>query len=215
MTKEQPLALVNDGMVPTLSPDALTIKRNAVELAQSIVTVSNAQEQQDCIAAASLIKGVLKRIEAAYRAAKAEPLKKCQTLDALNRGLTGTIQAELDRIEDLAGAYQGKVEQAADELKAQELLDMAASTDMSEDAMRARANRLVEISQPIKVTGAQFKSFTDYTVEDALALANARPDLVTIEVKRRELLAYLSIPNVAALPGISIFTNQTLHAKAS
>jgi hypothetical protein len=71
MTEEQPLALVNDGTVPTLSQDALTIKREAVELAQSIVTVSNAQEQQDSIAAASLIKSVLKRIEAAYRAAGA------------------------------------------------------------------------------------------------------------------------------------------------
>jgi len=215
MTEEQPLALVNDGMVPTLSPDALTIKREAVELAQSIVTVSNAQEQRDCIAAASLIKGVLRRIEAAYRAAKAEPLKKCQTLDALNRGLTGTIQAELDRIEDLAGAYQGKVEQAADELKAQELLDMAADTDMSEDAMRSRASRLAEISQPIRIAGATHRSFTDYRVEDALALANARPDLVTIEVRRRELLCHLAIPNQPALPGITTFTNQTLHAKAS
>lgn len=215
MTEEQPLALVNDGMVPTLSPDALTIKRDAVELAQGIVSVTTPQEQKDCIAAAGLIKGVLKRIEAAYRAAKAEPLKKCQTLDALNRGLTGTIQAELDRIETLAGEYQAKVEQAAEELKAQELLDMAAATDMSEDAMRSRACRLAEISQPIRVAEAIKRTFTDYEVLDILALANARPDLVTIEPKRRELLGYLAIPNAPALPGIKTFPHTTINAKAS
>jgi hypothetical protein len=195
--------------------DALNAKRAAIEIGQEIISVSTKQEQDDALAAASLLKGLEKRMEATRVEVKKPALEACRRIDSIAEGYVGTIRTERQRLEGLAGTFQAKIEQAADELKAQELLDMAASTDMSEDAMRTRASRLAEISQPIRVAGATHRSFTDYKVEDALALANARPDLVTIEVKRRELLAYLSIPNVAALAGISTFQNQTLHAKAS
>lgn len=195
--------------------DAQLARKNAIEIAQSVTQVTTETELADAIVAASMCKGLEKQCEDARKVIKEPVLEAGKRIDTIAKGFAGGLSRERQRLEKACAEYHAAKQVRIDAVKAQELLDMAAEIDMSEDAMRTRASRLVEISQPIRVAGATHRSFTDYRVEDALALANARPDLVTIEVKRRELLAYLSIPNAAALPGISTFQNNTLHAKAS
>jgi hypothetical protein len=196
--------------------EALSAKRDAIELGQSITKVTSKEEQADALAAASLLKGLERKMESTRVEVKKPALEACRRIDSIAEGYVGTIRTERQRLEALAGAYQASVEQAANELIAAELADMAKAEDMSEDAMRERTVRKNELAQVIpKPAGAQFKTFTDYLVEDALALANARPDLVEITVRRRELLGFLSIPNQPALPGITTFQNQAMHAKAS
>lgn len=207
---------LSDRITVDIAPDALTAKRAGIELAQEIVSVSNAQEQADCLAAAGLLKGLEKRMEVTRVEVKKPALEACRRIDSIAEGYVGTIRGERQRLEALAGAYQAKAEQAANELVAAELADMAASPDQSHEAMIDRAERRMELAQVIpKPAGAKSRTFTDYEVLDILALANARPDLVKIEVRRLDLLTYLSVPNQPALPGIKTFPHTTINAKAS
>lgn len=195
--------------------DAQLARKNAIELAQSVTQVTNETELADAVAAASMCKGLEKQCEDARKVIKEPVLEAGKRIDTIAKGYAGGLSLERQRLEKACAEYHAAKQARIDAEKAKELLDMAAEQDMSEDAMRVRAIRLAEINQPVKVAGAQIKSGLDYEVLDALALATARPDLVTIEPKRRELLTTINIPGAAAIPGVRTFPHVTLHAKAS
>lgn len=206
---------INPAPAVTIDPDAITQKQDCIEMAQSIVSVASQSEQTDAVAAASMIKGLLKRMEATRVEVKKPALEACQTIDRIAKGYCDTLNQELKRLEKLAADYQAECDRIANELKAQELMDMAQDEDMSEDAVRDRTERRIELAQPLRVEGASVRHGLDYEILDIAALAAARPDLVKIEPRRRELLAYINIPNVPALPGVRTFSQTILHAKAS
>jgi hypothetical protein len=195
--------------------DAQLARKNAIELAQSVTQVTNETELADAIAAASMCRGLEKQCEDARKVIKEPVLEAGKRIDTIAKGFAGGLSLERQRLEKACAEYHAAKQARIEAETARELLDMAASTDMSEDAMRSRASRLAEISQPVKVEGAQVRSGLDYDILDITALAAARPDLVTITPKRREILAYINIPNMPALPGVRTFSQTILHAKAS
>jgi hypothetical protein len=222
MNTENTLSLtgLSQSITVDIAPDALSAKRACVEMGQAIVSVSTKQEQDDALAAASLLKGLEKRMEATRVEVKKPALEACRRIDSIAEGYVGTIRTERQRLETLAGTFQATVEQAADELKAQELLDMAASTDMSEDAMRTRASRLVEISQPMRVAGAMTRDAIAYEVTDWPAFvtwcaAHGCLSFLKLELRTSELNGYFGIPSNPPLPGLTATPHIKLHAKAS
>lgn len=198
-----------------IPPAILESKKVCVELMQDLTKCESEADLGNIIAAASLSKGLEKQCEDARTKLKAPILEAGRRIDTVAKGFASGLALERIRIEKLAAQYQAKLNAAAEALKREELAAMAQETDMSEDAMRFRASRSAELAQVEKPSGASFRTFTDYTIDDPLAAVAARSDLFTIEVKRREMLAYLSIPNHKPIPGVFEFTNNTLHAKAS
>ena len=83
------------------------------------------------------------------------------------------------------------------------------------DTIRANAERQIELCQKVAVEGAMTKEFFDYDILPGglLELVNNRPDLVTLEPKRREILAAIS--NGALLPGLRVFKTVKVMARAS
>lgn len=195
--------------------DAQLARKNAIELAQSVTQVTNETELADAIAAASMCKGLEKQCEDARKIIKEPVLEAGKRIDTIAKGFAGGLSLERQRLEKECAEYHAAKQARIEAETSRELLDMAASTDMSEDAMRSRACRLAEISQPMRVEGAQVRSGLDYDILDIAALAAARPDLVTITPKRREILTYINIPNMPALPGVRTFSQTILHAKAN
>lgn len=110
-------------------------------------------------------------------------------------------------------AYLAIIAKAAtDEAReaAQKAADDAAEANA--EAARARQMAITEIPSA-KAEGARVKVALDYEVLNIKALADARPDLVTIEPKRAMLLAAIQIPG-ATLPGIRVFESTKVQAKA-
>jgi hypothetical protein len=198
-----------------IGPDAIMQKQTAIEYAQEIVAVGSPAQNQDCVAAMSIIKGLLDKMEETRSTVKRPALDACQTIDRIAKGYTDTLATEYKRLQKLSGAFVQEQQDRINAEAAAEIADMASDQDMSEEAIRARTVRTIELRQPVKVEGAQVRSGLEYEIMDALALATARPDLVTIEPKRRDLLAYINIPNMPALPGVRTFSQTILHAKAS
>lgn len=200
----------------TISPDALAKKRDAIELAQSVVQVTNAQEQQDAVAAAAILKGLTKAMEETRTEIKKPVLEAGRQIDALAKGYSDTINAELKRVERLAGDYQAKVNAAIEAERQRELADMEAARQggVTENLLREQAARTIEINQRPTVAGASVRQTWDYEILDARVLYAARPDLFDLVPKRSLILASISIPNAPALPGLRAFPVTKVQAKA-
>lgn len=200
----------------TLSTDALTKKRDAIELAQSVVSVTTPAELQDAVAAASILKGIIKAMESTRVEVKKPVLEAGRQIDDLAKGFSDTLNVELKRVERLAGNYQAECNRKAEEIRRQELADMEAArrVDPSIEAERLRAERTIEISQKPTVAGASVRQMMDYEILDPRALYAARPDLFDLVPKRSLILATISIPNQPALPGLRTFPVTKVQAKA-
>lgn len=89
-----------------VSKDAEQRKHDALELAATIKQVTNAREQQDAIAAASLIKGLLKQCEEARVAIKKPVLAATREIDDQSKLFCGTLIRDRDRLEAMMNAFQ-------------------------------------------------------------------------------------------------------------
>lgn len=106
----------------TIIPSAIQQKKDALELASTIkAEPTTSEEQQDCIAAASLAKGLAKSMEASRVDVKRPVLDIGAKIDAKAKEYSKELSAEVLRLESLAAAYQRKVDkQAADARRAEE-----------------------------------------------------------------------------------------------
>lgn len=203
----------------SLTESSLSEKRAAIETLQEIVAVESVKDRENALAAVSLAKGTLKQFIESKDELKKPALKICQKIDELARDYANPIKVEQSRVESLINAYQTKCDAKADELRRQEMAAIAhenaiAAAQNNIERLRENAMREAELNQKPKTEGAIHKSFFDYEVLPGglIELANAREDLVTIEPKRREILAAIS--NGALLPGLRVFKRTTLNAKA-
>lgn len=267
----------------TITPDAQQAKADALALAATIKAASTVTEQQDCIAAASMCKSLIKGMEATRVEVKEPALAATRLIDTTAKNYSAELIAEATRLESMAAKYQAELnriaaqaraeeearqrkaaaemerlrleelaekqkreqeayearqrdlaaiqaakdeeslkaaQQAADDaaevrarqVREQELLDAEMAEHRAEEA-RQRALTLAAIPTP-KAQGARVRVSMDYELQDIHALYKARPDLVKMEPKRSDILAYIQIPNVALLPGIRVFESTKLDAKA-
>lgn len=106
-TTESALAVSGLGKLDiTVSPEADQKKADALELAKTIKTVSNKQEQQDEIACASLIKALINGMEKTRKEVKQPVLDAGRMIDDIAKIYSGTLIRELERIEKLSSAFQ-------------------------------------------------------------------------------------------------------------
>lgn len=89
-----------------VSKDAEQRKHDALELASTIKQVTNAQEQQDAIAACSLIKGLIKQCEEARVEIKKPVLAAGREIDDQSKLFCGTLIRDRDRLEAMMNAWQ-------------------------------------------------------------------------------------------------------------
>jgi len=203
----------------TITPDAIEQRKFAIECAQEIVSVASLKEREDALAAASMIKSVLKRMEDTRTTVKAPVLAATKEIDGKAKAFSDGLKVEQARVERLLNDYQLKCNLAAEELRAAEMKEMAeqAKAAVKQDdfeKLRELATREAEINQPTRVEGARMRQFLDYDVIDILALANAHPEFVKIEPRRSILLAFINTPGFVSLDGVSTRMVAKLDAKA-
>lgn len=203
-----------------ITEEALASRKDAIELSQSIVSVSSATERSDALAAVSLVKGLLKALEKTREEIKRPVLDAGQAIDKAAKGFADALKIEQARVEKLLNEYQAKCNAAAEELRRQEMAEIAkqnaeAAQANDIDKLRENARREAEINQPIKVEGAMMKQFLDFDVIDYKEAFMANPMLFRIEPKRAEILAKINAPGFVSMPGVSTRLQVKLHAKAS
>lgn len=203
-----------------LTEGSLLERKATVEVLQDIVKVETAKDREEAIAALGLAKGMLKKFVASKDELKEPALRICQKIDRLAKDYQDTVKVELARVEALTNAYQAKCNAAAEELRRQEMAEIAKQNAKAAQAndmekLRENAAREAEINQPIKVEGAMMKQGLEYDILNALEAATAHPELFTIEPKRRELLAFINAPGFVSMPGVSTRLQVKVHAKAS
>lgn len=205
------------GFTVNIDTDALAKKRDAIELAQAIVRVTNPTEQQDAIAAASLLKGLIKGMETTRVEVKKPVLEAGRRIDDVAKGYTDTLALECKRVERLAGDYQAERNRKTEELRREELrqMELERQKDASLEAERARAERTVEIMQKPTITGASVRVSMDYEILDDRALFAARPDLFDLVPRRSAILATINIPDAPNFPGLRTFQTTKVQAKAA
>ncbi len=198
-----------------ISEGALLARKDALELGNSIVAVSTPAELADAVAAASLINGLIKQMEETREAVKRPILDAGKLIDKTAHGYNDALKLEQARVEKLASNYQADQLRRIEELRQDELRKLAAEalTDKSEDAMLARAERQIELQQPIRVAGATVKQSNDYEVTDLRALYLARPDLAEVTPRRALILASINIDGAPAIPGLRVFQTTKVQAK--
>lgn len=146
----------------TVSADAEKQKAAAIELAQTIKTVSTAEEQQNAIAAASLCKALINGMEKTRKEVKQPILDAGRMVDDIAKIYSGTLIREQQRIEKLASDYQeqenkrleairqeqerkNREAEAKAEAERRAYLDMIAkSNDATRDAIQKAADEAAE-----------------------------------------------------------------------
>jgi len=200
----------------TITEQALMARKDAIELSQSIVSVESIKERDDAIAALSLVKGLLKSLEATRTEVKRPVIDAGNAIDKAAKSYADALKIEQVRVEKLTNAYQLKCNQAAAELRDAELKEIAQQNQGADiDTLRANAERQIELCQKVTVEGAMTKEYFEYDILPGglMELAQQRPDLVSLEPRRREILAAIS--NGALIPGLRVYKTVKVMAKAS
>ncbi len=220
-TTDEPLALSCPPIgkfVVTITEDALEQRKFALECLGEIVSVQSIKDRDDALAALSVAKSILKRMEDTRTAVKAPVLAATKEIDGKAKAFSDGIKVDQARVERLLNDWQAKANAVAEELRLAELADLAKQNAAAGDnlnVLRANAEREAELQQPTRVDGARHTEYFEYDILPGglMELAQQRPDLVTIEPKRREILAAIS--QGALLPGLRVYRATKLHAKAS
>lgn len=204
--------------VVTITDAALMERKGALETTAEITQVTSPSERSDALAAVSLTKGLLKALEKTREEIKRPVLDAGQAIDRAAKSYADALKIEQNRVEKLLNDYQRECNERTEELRRQEMAEIAkANAEAAKvndiDKLRENAAREAELNQKIKVDDAIHRQFFDYDILPGglLELAIARPDLVTLEPKRRDILAAIS--NGALLPGLRVYKRTTLNAK--
>lgn len=201
----------------TIPDEILLRKKAAEELASEITTVpATPKDQEDCLAAMGLIKGLLTACEKTRKAIAAPVDAVKAHIQKVAKGFSDGLQLQYDRLQGLATTYQTALNRRIEAERQKEIADMAkeAAEATDPDAMRDRAMRLAEISQKPMVAGGSSRKVQDFTVVDVHALYAARPDLVDLVPKRREIGVALELLAGKPLPGVVNSEVVKVHAKA-
>lgn len=129
----------------TVQPSAQQAKEAALAVAADFKLVpTNATEQADCIAAASMCKSLVKGMEATREAVKAPVLEAGRTIDSTAKAYSGALDAEVKRLEGLAAKYQARLIAEAALARAEE---EARQKRIADELERQRQEELREARQ--------------------------------------------------------------------
>lgn len=131
----------------TIIPEAQKAKEDALALATTITTVTTAAQQQDAIAAASMMKGLLRDVEKAREEVKKPVLEAGRTIDATAKAYAKELDAETKRVEKLASDYQIEQNRIAAALKAEEERKQREAREAEEAERRKEAEALRRLQE--------------------------------------------------------------------
>lgn len=117
------------GLVIAITPDAEQQKADALDLCRPIVEVKTATQQADCLAAAGLSKSILKALETSREEVKRPVLDAGRKIDSTAKTFASPLAAEILRLENLASAYQVRVNAEAAKVKRAEEARQQAERD--------------------------------------------------------------------------------------
>jgi len=159
----QPLAVIGlTDFDVTIPAEYEQRKNDALELARSIKIVDNAEQQQDAIASASLLKGLVAGMEKTRKLIKEPVLAAGRKIDDIAKIYSASIEKELSRVELLASQWQAKENKRLEAIRqeqeriareAQESAEaerktflsvIASSTDETRDAIQRAADEAAE-----------------------------------------------------------------------
>lgn len=119
MTKQLTTTDLGDFTVAII-PEAQKAKEDALTLAKTITIVTNAAEQANAIAAASLMKGLTREMEKTRTTIKEPVLNAGRLIDATAKKYVAELDAESTRIERLASVYQAEENRKAAAIRAEQ-----------------------------------------------------------------------------------------------
>lgn len=115
----QPLAVRgHSNFEVTVTAAAEQQKQDALALASGIVAVTTAAEQQDAIAAVSLMKGLSVAMEQTRVSIKKPVLEAARLIDDTAKIYSGKLDAEIRRLQGLASKYQAEQNRIAADARA-------------------------------------------------------------------------------------------------
>lgn len=172
----------------TIAPDAEQQKADALALARTITTVSTVAEQHDAIAAASLVKSLVKGMEDSRAQVKRPVLDAGAAIDTAAKRYSKELSAELLRLESLAGDFQRRVLREAEERRREveqtqraereaSMRDRESATRYLADKESAhRAQRMEDLKRIAAAT-------TDEARDDAQRLADKHAEANAEEIR--------------------------------
>lgn len=104
----------------TVIPEAYKLKDDALALSKGIVAVTTQQQQQDAIAAASMLKGLIKQMEATHEYFKRPILDAGRAVDGAKNKYNLELDAETKRLQKLAADYQAEENRKAAAIRAEQ-----------------------------------------------------------------------------------------------
>lgn len=131
----------------TISPDALAQKKDALALAAEVTAVASVSEQQNAIAAASMMKSLVKGMEKTRKEVKEPVLDAGRKIDATAAGYSKELEAEIARVEKLAADFQREENRKAEALRRAEEEKQREEQRLAEEERRKEAEALRKIAE--------------------------------------------------------------------
>jgi len=198
-----------------VTESALNQKRDALILSGEVVTVQSEQDLSDCVAAQSLLRTLIEGMDSTRKELGKPFWDAYKRINDTAKGYSDTLELELMRIEKLANAYTTAQEAAKIAENERIMAEQRAAQENPDtpDSARERATLAIAINTRPVVDGARTSQDIQFEVTDMDALYRARPDLVKMEVRVRELKVALAIPGQPPPPGVHVTFGVKVKAK--
>lgn len=225
----------------TIGKEVMGTQLDLLTKSEPILHIATVDQQKSAVEIVREIKAITKAVEVARKEVKAPFLELGKQIDAAAEMFSAPLVEESKRIEGLLYSFQKKLddearkireeaerkqreEQAKIEKERQEALSKAKT---EEDRIRAEQNavekeRIAAVSQlqktvsaPVaaKPTGLAKKRTPHFEIVDKFELLKARPDLVTLEVKTRELNSEI-LAGMKECPGLKIWIEESTTVRS-
>lgn len=150
----------------TITEEAKKQKRDALDLVKEITTVTNRREFDDAIGGASLLKAILKTLEASREEVKRPILDAGRSIDDAAKRYAAGLSSEVLRLEQMASAFQRKVDAEADRIR----------RDEEERQRKQREAAELERRQEAQFMAGKTEEFRAVRLEDLARIAAAVTD---------------------------------------
>lgn len=184
-TVTQHLVLKGFGGVPEITPDAFTLKKDAIEASKKIKRVTTEEEQQVAVVAMRALKGIRTGMETTRKAVKAPVIELGKKIDTVAADFMQEPDKEEARLQGLINHYQKQV--LAEQRKEQERLEHEAQVarDLEEAARKKREEADAAINEEDRnKAAAEAKELENKSFEATMASElNAGQPIVTTKLK--------------------------------
>lgn len=236
------LIILDENLKPTLAGEFNNLKTTALESSALIGIVRNQEQDQAAESAASQVSALIKAVEKRRVAVKAPFLEACRQIDACAAKAVSDLKDEEIRLNRAIGDYkQALIEEARrKEIERQEELRRIVEQEAAErrridaetqaghltEAQRqeawkhqaelsAQAAEAVGPQRGIAKTGNQIvREVYKFDVVNVWDLVKARPDLVTVEPKTRDINEAIAL-GMTECKGLRIYKDVSVSRRST